>query len=73
MKVLLQENLQATAVEIDKKFYPAIDDGEKVYYFNAYVYSGHENAVEHARNTIKSLQKDVDNRLANWHLNVKEK
>lgn len=70
MKVLL--HLTPTAVA-DKEghWMPAIDDGESVSYFDGHLYSGQSNAVDHAKQTIDNLQKNLNQTIANWHMNVK--
>ena len=72
MKVLLS-NLTATSVEKDKMFYPAIDDGEKIYFFNSYIHGSRESAVALATGLIENLQCSLDNTVQNWHMQSKEK
>ena len=73
MKVLLAGNLVATAVEKDKKFQPAIDDGEAIHVFTAYNYSGELNAVAHAQKTIDGLQETLNKTTSNWYVTVQRK
>lgn len=68
MKVLLAGNLTATAVEKDKKFVPAIDDGEHLWSFSSTIYSGRQNAVSHAQQVIDNLQKAAQNLVKAWKL-----
>jgi len=65
------KNLIATYIEKDKKFFPAIDDGEKVYFFDAYIYAGKDNAVDHARKTIQSIQGSVNAVIENWRMRIR--
>lgn len=72
MKVRV-EGLTALAVERDGKFQPAIDDGEAVFVFDAYNYSGKANAVSHAQKTIDGIQSSVNAIVANWHMTMQRK
>ena len=64
-------NLQPTFVEKDKKFFPAIDDGEKIYFFDSHIYAGQQNAIDHARKTIQSIQGTLNMTIENWKMRVK--
>lgn len=70
MKITL--NLTPTTVKVADKYCPAIDDGETVSYFDAHLYGGEANALEHARNTIEGLRRQLRMATENWHMNVKK-
>lgn len=65
MIVLVAPNLTATAIQKDKLFVPAIDDGETVWSFGTF-YSGRANAVQHAEQIISNLRKSVQTTVKMW-------
>ena len=64
-------NLQPTFVEKDKRFFPAIDDGNKIYFFDSHIYASQQNAIDHARKTIQSIQGSVNMTVENWRMRIK--
>lgn len=73
MKTPLAGNLLATFAKQGEHFQPVIDDGESLFIFDAYNYSGKEGAVAHAQKTIDSLQTTLDNVVASWPVKAKAK
>lgn len=71
MKAELAGNLVAAFAKQGEHYQPVIDDGEALFVFDAYNYSGKEGALAHAQKTIDSLQTTIDNVVASWPIKPK--